>query len=247
MKKLFFLAAFMHISICINAQNDDAAQPKALDSLLVNIDQSLVTSGIIYERTVQLANLYNFNTKGYANTANFDYFRQCLLEMYRASNGKKFISLDDLEGKINNSPTDNTVTIGILNTQFNVLNFNEDEPLKGGLILDTVARKFIQIPDVTPFYMMHNTVIAPLKEAIDGKDITYKFSNEFFFNNGEKTIITLTVDFGNGTKKDIITNGTFNEQDITIQYDKAGNKKLIFTVVYYFNLVVFINVNFNYS
>ena len=241
MKKLFFLAAFMHISICINAQNDDAAQPKALDSLLVNIDQSLVTSGIIYERTVQLANLYNFNTKGYANTANFDYFRQCLLEMYRASNGKKFISLDDLEGKINNSPTDNTVTIGILNTQFNVLNFNEDEPLKGGLILDTVARKFIQIPDVTPFYMMHNTVIAPLKEAIDGKDITYKFSNEFFFNNGEKTIITLTVDFGNGTKKDIITNGTFNEQDITIQYDKAGNKKLIFTVVYNDGSTMFTN------
>ncbi|MCF6128488.1 T9SS type A sorting domain-containing protein [Flavobacterium sp. AS60] len=232
MKKLFFLAMFMLISLSINAQNEEAAQPKALDSLLTNIDKSLVTSEIIYERTLQLADLYNYNSEGYANTANFDYFRQSLLEMYRASNAKKFISLDELDSKISNSTDDNIVSIGILNTQFNVLNYNEEEPLKGGLLLDTITKKFVQIPNTTPFYMMHNTVIAPLKDAIDGKDITYKFTNEFFFNNGDKTIKGLTVDFGNGTKKDIIVGGNFNEQNITIPYDKSGSQKLIFTIAY---------------
>ena len=232
MKKLFFLAAFMLISTCINAQNDDADQPKALDSLLVNIDQSLVTSGIIYERTVQLANLYNFNAKDYASTANFNYFRQCLLEMYRASNAKRFISLDELESKVSNSAEDNTVTIGILNTQFNVLNYNEDEPTKGGLILDSIAKKFIQIPDEPPFYMMHNTVIAPLKDAVDANSITYKFREEFFFNNGDKIIVSLIADFGNGHKEEIIENGNFIENDITVQYDKSGTQKIVFTMVY---------------
>jgi hypothetical protein len=32
-----------------------------LDSLLINVDQTSVTSGITYERTTQFANLYNFN------------------------------------------------------------------------------------------------------------------------------------------------------------------------------------------
>lgn len=244
----------MLISLSINAQDDDATQPKALDSLLTNIDQSLVTSGIIYERTLQLADLYNFNSEGNANTANFDYFRQCLLEMYRASNAKKFISLEELESKISGSTSENTVAIGILNTQFNVLNYNEEDPLKGALILDTIGKKFIQIPNVSPFYIMHNTVIATLKDAIDAKEITYKFAKEFFFDNGDKTIIALTVDFGNGNKKDIITNGNFNEQDITIHYDKSGNQKLIFTITYNDNSkivtnaeIYFRNINLNTS
>jgi hypothetical protein len=232
MKNLFFLALFMLISTGINAQDDDADVPKALDSLLNNIDQSLVTSGIIYERTLQLADLYNFNTKGYANTANYHYFRQCLLEMYRASNGKKFISLDTLENRINDSDNENMVSIGILNTQFNILNYNEEEPLNGGLVLDSITKKFIQIQGVPPFYMMHNTVIAPLKDAINASSITFKFSEEFFFTNGQKIINNLVVDFGDNRKYEIISNGYFNEQNITIAYDKNGDKTLVFTIEY---------------
>ncbi|WP_157504963.1 hypothetical protein [Flavobacterium tegetincola] len=51
MKKLFFLFSCMLIPFYIQAQYDSAAAPKALDSMLVNIDQSTVRTGIIYERT----------------------------------------------------------------------------------------------------------------------------------------------------------------------------------------------------
>jgi hypothetical protein len=53
----------MFLSVYIQAQDDSAAALKALDSMLVNIDQSTVRTGIIYERTYQKANLYNYNSK----------------------------------------------------------------------------------------------------------------------------------------------------------------------------------------
>ncbi len=232
MKKLFFLAMFMFISNNINAQEEDAAAPKALDYLLRDIDQSTVSSGIIYERTVQFANLYNYNSEGYINTANFNFFKQCLLEMYRASNAKKFISLNELDAKIINYSNTDIVTIGIINTEFEVLNYNEEEPYKGGLILDTVAQKFIKIPNSESFYKMHNTVIAALRKAVDSNEITFKFSNDLFFNNGNKTIITLTADFGNDIIKNVIENGVLNEQTLTVQYESSGTKIIKFSILY---------------
>ncbi|WP_157504957.1 hypothetical protein [Flavobacterium tegetincola] len=73
MKKLFFLFSCMLIPFYIQAQYDSAAAPKALDSMLVNIDQSTVRTGIIYERTYQKANLYNYNSKDYSHTAEYSY------------------------------------------------------------------------------------------------------------------------------------------------------------------------------
>lgn len=66
----------------LSAQNvisplDDALQP---------VDQTSVTSGIIYERVTQFANLYNYNKQENFNTATFAYFQQALSEMHRASN-----------------------------------------------------------------------------------------------------------------------------------------------------------------
>ena len=116
MKKLFFLASCMLFSLQLMAQNESAAAPKALDSMLVDIDQSTVRTGIIYERTYQKANLYNYNSKDYSNIAEYSYFRQSLLEMHRASNATKFISLEKLEELLTDSYTDNIVEIGILNT-----------------------------------------------------------------------------------------------------------------------------------
>lgn len=233
MKNLFFLALCMLFSLHTKAQDDGATAPKLLDSLLVDIDKSLITSDIIYERTTPFANLYNFNSKDTCNTADYSYFRQSLLEMYRASNGQKFISLDSLTVSLKNGLlTNNVVDVGILNTQFNIINYHEDNPENGGLLLDSIARKFVQIPNQVPFYMMHNTVISPLKEAVAGKEIVYRFVKSFFYTNGSKEIKTLKVDFGNGIIKDIVTNSEFIEQEITIAYTTSGTKTIKCTIEY---------------
>ncbi|MFN3968660.1 T9SS type A sorting domain-containing protein [Flavobacterium sp.] len=233
MKKLFFLALCMTLSFHTKAQDDDAAAPKQLDSLLVDIDKSLVTSGIIYERTTPFADLYNFNSKDSSNTADYSYFRQSMLEMYRASNGQKFISLDSLTVNLKNGLlTNNVVDVGILNTQFNIINYHEDNPANGGLLLDSIARKFVQIPNQVPFYMMHNTVVSPLKDAVSGSEIVYRFNKSFFYTNGSKEIKNLTVDFGEGTIKNIVTNGVFIDQEITTAYATNGTKTIKCTILY---------------
>jgi len=64
-----------------------AQKMNQLDSLLVKVDQSLVTSGIIYERVTPMADLYAFNYAGTEhNIADYGFFKQALSEMYRASN-----------------------------------------------------------------------------------------------------------------------------------------------------------------
>lgn len=97
-----------------------------LDDALQQVDQTSVTSGIIFERVTQFANLYNFNKKEKFNTATFAYFQQALSEMHRASNMQLFISRSDLLSQIENEQA-NVVPLGILNTDFQLMNYREEE------------------------------------------------------------------------------------------------------------------------
>jgi hypothetical protein len=92
MKKII-LSIGIALSLCNAAAQD---QEKTLDQALINIDQSSVTSGVIYERALQLSNLYNFNREEGFNTANYRFFKQALQEMYVASN-KKFRKLNKFD------------------------------------------------------------------------------------------------------------------------------------------------------
>lgn len=73
------------------------AQTNPLDAQLININQSAVTSGFIYDRVTPLANLSVFNIPGATphNTADFRFFKQALVELYTASNYTKLVSLID--------------------------------------------------------------------------------------------------------------------------------------------------------
>ncbi|WP_026977453.1 T9SS type A sorting domain-containing protein [Flavobacterium tegetincola] len=152
--------------------------------------------------------------------------------MHRASNATKFISLEKLEELLIDSYADNIVEVGILNTEFNVLNYNVDEPRLGGMTLDTVAKRFTAIPNTPPFYTMHTLVIAPLMDAVGGADVKFNFSNQFLFTNGDKKITTLDVDFGEGTIENIIDNEIFNEKSVTIQYGTNGTKIIKFLITF---------------
>lgn len=61
MKKIIFLTICLLISFYIRAQDESASALKALDSMLVDIDQSSVRTGIIYERSTPLADLCVYN------------------------------------------------------------------------------------------------------------------------------------------------------------------------------------------
>ncbi len=215
------------------------AQTSSFDAQLINVDKSLVTSGIIYERVIPIANLYDFNQSGNAhNTANYTFFEQALSELYRASNNTKLISHYTLRSIILADETaKNVVNIGIINSPFQIMNYNQETPSLGGLNFSN--NLYSQIPNKVPFYDLYALVIAPLKSIAEGSSITYKFRNDLIFNNGGKIIKTLTVDFGDGITRTIISNAAIVLPSVTFANNGSnGYKKLLFTVTFDNNFTI---------
>ena len=75
-----------------------SAQTSPLDRQLQNVNQSTVTSGIIYDRSTPLADLcvYNMPADEPHNTADFRFFKQALFELHKASNYGKLVSLEQI-------------------------------------------------------------------------------------------------------------------------------------------------------
>ncbi|WP_298952133.1 hypothetical protein [uncultured Nonlabens sp.] len=232
--KRIILSIGIALSLCnATAQN----QEKTLDDALVNVNQTGVTSGIIYERTLQLANLYNFNREEGFDTANYDYFKQALLEMHRASNDNLFVSSSVLKDQIK-VESDNIVPLGILNTDFQLLNHHVDDEQNGGLLYNEDTQEFSQINGQPPFYTLHTTVIAPLDKAAVGTGITYKIDSAYFFQNQQQRIKTLTADFGDGTSRSLISNFNLTAQQITVNYSTDGEKIAVYNIVYEDNTTI---------
>lgn len=203
-----------------------------LDSMLVNVNKSSVTSGIIYERVTQFANLYNFNKADYSNSSDYKYFRQALNELHNASNHTRLINLQELENRIANTIQDNEVNIAILNSPFQILNYNYENQSEGGLVLNQTSEQFSQIPNKPPFYSMQTTIIAPTKSIVKGTNVTFKFNADLYLTNGGNQIKTLTINFGPSTNT-VISDGNLTTQSITVPYYSSGTKE--FTCLVTFN------------
>jgi len=73
----------------LTAQNTTQEPEISIDSMLINIDKTTFTSGILYDRATPLAQLTVFNNAT-KNISNIKHFEQALHELYKASNEKKF-------------------------------------------------------------------------------------------------------------------------------------------------------------
>lgn len=234
MKKLFIFLGLV-VFLQIQAQT-------TLDQQLINVNQSKVTSGIIYERVKTFSNLYTYNQpNGTNNTADYQYFEQALSELYRASNKLKLISHYELRNRIvTEINTKNVVNIGIINTPYSTMNYNFETPALGGLTFSNDL--YSQVVGKVPFYDMHALVIAPLKDVAQGGVITYKFKTNLLLTNGTRTIKTLVANLGDGVLRTIISNGTILLPSINITNSGAnGFKKLIFNVTFNDNLTMTTN------
>lgn len=104
------------------------AQISTLDRQLQNINQSTVTSGIIYDRSTPLADLcvYNMPADEPHNTADFRFFKQALFELHKASNYGKLISLEQIVKELvkKSMTSNNFYIISNLSMKF-YINFNK--------------------------------------------------------------------------------------------------------------------------
>lgn len=236
MKKILFFS--MLLMVAKTQAQTTPTYEVTLDQMLINISKTTVTSGIIYERVTPFSNLYHYNTKATRNTADFQFFKQALLEMHLASNAARFVSIETLNSRL--SPilnNDSSVNMGILNTPFQSINYNETSPSLGRLQYDAVNYKFSASSNTSLplFNTLHTTVISPLKDVVKGDLISFNWSSNLIFQNTlstAKKVKNLTVNYGTGTTYTIMTNYVITGPTQQISYPDTGEKQITFTITY---------------
>lgn len=199
-----------------------------------------LSTGINLSMVDSFANLYQFNDVDY-NTADADLFLQAMSELHNASAESQFLSASALETKRDSqmslqnfstsAPMQNTVQIGIINTDFDFLFYDAENESNGGLTLQNGV--FQPIAGKPSAFTKHLVMIAPQKSTVsaEGGMVSFHVSPDIYFNKSKK-ITHLTADFGDSVIRNLITNGLANTSKFSVNYSSPGKKVISFNVVY---------------
>jgi len=226
MKKIITNLIFTLFIINVFAQQPTLNK---IDSMLVDIDKSTLTTNVLYERVFPFAKLTVFNDS--LNVSNSKHFEQALSELHKASNKQKFTSHKQLRTHYSSIGNDSVVDIGIINALFYQLNYIEEDQQESALKITN--NKFEKNSNDKPIFIPKNVlIISPLKEYLVGDAITYHFNNAFLVEDNNKTISSIIANFDTPNDYTIYNNAAFTNTNLTINYNDTGYKTLTFLVTY---------------
>ncbi len=227
--QVIILLLFCGKAFCQNKR--EAKTHIEVDEMIENLDVSQMTSGILLERSGNFSNLKAFNENSKEQIVDYKYFRQALLDLNLASNKEKFISSAHLKEILSEKRmAHDIVHIGVISADYQSLNYIEGDKASSGLTIQN--NRFVKQKGKDAFLNQSSTIISPLKLACKGNTITYKFANEFWFNNSKKTIKKLVIDFGNNEKYLIIKDGKIIKNEVQKGYMSTGEKELNYSITY---------------
>jgi hypothetical protein len=227
MRKLSLILVLLNFLSRLYAQDSTEVN---IDSMLVNIDKSTFTSGVLYDRVSPWARLDIYNDS--INIASANYFEQALLEIYNSSNQEKFISHKSLRNSYTPDTIPNLVDIGIMNVLFHKVNFYEGNENAGALRI--VNNQFEKIDNgKPPFNEIRLFLGSPMKTYLKGEEIIFKITNNFIIEDAPgKTIKDLIANFDTNNDFVLMENGTITTSEVTIPYSDSGFKTLTFTATF---------------
>ena len=226
MKKLITIISFLCFLANLFAQQEPEIK---LDSMLANIDKTVLTNNILYDRAYSWSNLDVFNDS--INVSNTKHFEQALTELYKASNQEKFQTYKSLKNLYTHRTVYHKVDLGIINASFHQLNYNQDEQKSALKITNNIFEKINN--DKAPFIQKEVLIISPLKQYVTGNDIIYHFNDAFLLqNNTNHNIDNIVANFDTNTDYTIYQNGNFTQTDLSINYTETGYKTLTFLVTF---------------
>lgn len=207
-------------------------------NMLANLPISQITSGVLLNKITDFANLTNFNTTE-KNLSDAQHFNQALSELYKASDQIRFVSTTTLASRTAYSTNTNSVDVGVINTLFHRLNFNEDNVTLTGLTYTN--NQYAVVAGKPSFVSKKILVASPLKDFVTGSSINFNFSDTFIFNNTTTLIKKLTIKFdenATNTPITIINNSAFMLSTKNIIYVTSGYKTLQFTTTFSDNTTI---------
>jgi len=72
------------------------------------------------------------------------------------------------------------------------------------------------------------TYVAPLKQRVNYKTVTFRLDNKFILQKNASKIKYLNADFGDGIVRHLVVNNVFYDKNIKITYSTSGQKKIFF-------------------
>ena len=202
----------------------------ALEVINNNPASRMSGTTILYDKVTPFASLFTYNEAD-NNVSDAVHFRQALSEMYRASDKTLFQSPEMLDNGIQSFAGTAVVPIGILDVDFSYLNYTPENPHLNALRLEN--KVFHPIDNRPVSTQKHITVLSPLSKVAMGNAVVYRFDNSWWYQHGNKSIQSLSADFGKGALISVIQNGQLVQNEFPITYSQADEvKKITFHITY---------------
>ncbi|WP_445722825.1 esterase/lipase family protein, partial [Flavobacterium sp.] len=206
----------------------DKDYTQRMDEILINVNKTPITTGILYDRIMSFSNLDWLKQNGAVTNSNYQHFIQSWSELYRSSYNPTFSSLETLKSNINANTNQTLVDIGIINTKMNYIDYGTATTPS----LTTSNGLLYNVNGINPFLEKQVTVIAPLKNNISSGTVTFRLLPSFMLQLTGLPIKNLVANFGNGTNYNLISNSVVSTTNSTVTFTTSGKKEFIFTVTY---------------
>tara|TARA_R110001606_G_scaffold179585_1_gene326276 strand:- start:2325 stop:3284 length:960 start_codon:yes stop_codon:yes gene_type:complete len=230
MKKITICILILFFAIQFKAQTTLEKYTTAVDTKLQNIDKSPITSNILLDRVISVSSIVEFNQGTRQDTTSFTHFKQVWYELNRASYTQNIPTIEVFKDELlNKNYTENTIPIGIINTEFHYGDAGTAQ--YPNIQFNANTETFSNIAGKTPFIKKQTTIISPLKKEVTANTIQFKTDVFFKLHKFGKTIKTLQLQT-NGATFTLISNYNFTNTNATSTYTTGGVKNLRFIVTF---------------
>ena len=184
------------------------------------LDKSSMQTTILYDRVYQVANITD-------DTQKIDalYFMQAYSELSKADYGTHFQNIDVIKEASQIGFINNYVPIGILHTQFDII---DDEAVQNGFLSLDANNNVLKntTNPVQLFETIERTIASPLTQRVKGLQTSFKILPELITNSTDTAISSIQVNFNdNQGYRTLNTN-----ELVTITYENEGEKQIDFKI-----------------
>ena len=204
--KHFIALCFIFLaSLTLKAQTtwDTLPYKSYSDYKLQNLDKTIITSGILYDRVYPVADIERFKQQDqFTDTTGPRHWVQAYYEIYNAAyNNTGWLSPDALEAKLDTNSYVNAIPIGLLNYKYNVMDSNAYvdnlvDTVSNGQFVDVTGRPR------TPYFNYSTFIASPIVSEetvfVEDQEYTFYLDEKYFLNNEYIDIKQIRIDFGDG-------------------------------------------------
>jgi hypothetical protein len=202
-----------------------------MDSLFAPLDKGRVSTGILYDRVMPLANIHLFNTPQGPAISDYSFYCQAYFELYEAAySNTGWLKPLHLQAWAEGEALKKNYTLGVLDFEFN--NIDSNAVFNG--LLNISNGQVYDVPGAAnPYWNRRFQAAAILADEIPSGLATLKYNPGFIKTNQAISISSIQLNFGvigtyvlSTTNPSVLVNFTgsgVKEFTITVQYSNGDS------------------------